>query len=137
MICCSVPIKLDMEPIKTVEVHNAYWFTCEECGRDTYVRPIRSEISRQEAIDYLKKIGQLDKDEDVPDEVGIVFETYPVELECTFCHSTFKAQSVEEAGIGEYLDDDPDTDDTPLDRDWLLDAEQYREEEFDEDNEEF
>ena len=126
-----------MEPIKTVEVHNAYWFACEECGRDNYIRPIRSEISRQEAIEYLKTIGQLDQSEELPDEVGIVFETYPVELVCTFCHSKFKAQSAEDAGIGDYLEEDDENDDYLDGHDWLLDAEQYREEEYDEDEEEF
>lgn len=83
-----------------VELHDAFMFTCDECGRDTFIRAIT--ISQEqidgtgdaEIIDEIATaFGEIIKnfeDEDLIQEGGVTYTARPKIVKCDHCNSEFQ-----------------------------------------------
>lgn len=66
-----------------IELHHAYMFDCNHCGRENYVRPIHRELDLEEAT-TLKDKYNIDQE-----SIGR-FEIVPDYVQCHHCHAKFK-----------------------------------------------
>lgn len=70
----------------SVELHPAYYFDCDSCGREQMVRPIRVAITdemRQDARDIM--------DLDVHEQAAAIALVVPERVTCVHCGSEFQA----------------------------------------------
>lgn len=68
----------------------AYEWTCEECGRDQFVKCEVADIHPDDAEQFAAD-NDLDIDPDELREEGM-FVTYPDEVTCQFCGETFDTE---------------------------------------------
>src|SRR5690349_12222327 len=76
--------RLREAPMPATELHPAWWWTCDDCGRDNFVRAtlLTPEQVRSRADDELSEIDL--------DEEGDWFTT-PNRVTCGHCKATFDA----------------------------------------------
>lgn len=76
-----------------VELHPAHVWTCDECGRDNFVRAIRYEPLEQELPGLLDAAGISREDYDEwtadPDNSGL-FTSIPASVACEWCGAEFE-----------------------------------------------
>jgi hypothetical protein len=76
-----------------VQMNPAYCWTCDECGRDNFVRAVRADISEEESLDKLRKMGQLQPYEELPEGVEGDWITYPDHVKCNHCEAEFDSEN--------------------------------------------
>lgn len=120
-----------MSETNKVRLNPAFFFTCESCGRDTFIRsvPVEDpEISEQVANAFKEILydeGDERRDVDWDGDLSQV----PDKVTCDHCNLTFEVDA-EEYDMDDFLSMFGDTD--PLDDDeWLEDDEDF--DEWDED----
>lgn len=78
--------------MQEVELHQAWLWTCENCGRDNFARSITVEFdSVEEKEEAFRAVYHLDPFEELPeswDQCDCV--TCPERVECDFCEAVFK-----------------------------------------------
>jgi ribosomal protein S27E len=74
----------------TVELHQAYEWTCEKCGRQNFGSSITAELTPEERQEMLHDIGDVD-DDDREYVLNGCFLTSPDEVTCAHCGETFDA----------------------------------------------
>ena len=67
---------------RKVELHRAYFYTCEECGIHQYVHGVTPEFSEDEAKELREEHG-------IPDDQLGGWEQVPDRVICTNCHTEF------------------------------------------------
>ena len=80
---------------QVAELHQAFAWDCEKCGRENFVRSIVANPPPDEYLDSLKAIGVLESWqtlEDLPEGAGVIFQTCPSAVTCAHCGSTFAAK---------------------------------------------
>lgn len=76
----------DEEPERSVELHPADFFTCEDCGRDTFVRRIK--LTREEVNEMMQEI----EDEHIAQGFsGVEWCRSPDIVECDHCRAEFRS----------------------------------------------
>ncbi len=70
--------------MKTVELHPAHCWTCDECGRDNFRVGFAAEPSPEERAEFEEATGQAF----VMDE----WTTAPDEVTCAHCGETFRTE---------------------------------------------
>lgn len=74
-----------------IEMRPAYEWTCENCGRNQFVSCMVAEMTDSERLEQSKLMGLCDEfAESVPEYMSGDFVTYPDEVTCQFCQSTFE-----------------------------------------------
>ena len=73
----------------TVELHPAYFFACDDCGRDSFGHMICADLTREDKVDALRKMGKLESYEDLPDDVDGDLIMYPAIVYCQHCNAEF------------------------------------------------
>jgi rubredoxin len=83
-----------VDPKTTVELHQAYFFICEECGRDVFVRAEAYAIDHETARSIAENVdgGGGDPDEVVLHDIGC--ETIPDEVTCPHCGARFDTEEM-------------------------------------------
>jgi hypothetical protein len=66
--------------VKSVELRNAYEWTCDECGRDSFVRGIVVEITDEDRA-HMPELG---------DDVTGDWFAQPEKVTCPHCGTQFK-----------------------------------------------
>jgi hypothetical protein len=72
--------------VTKVELHSAYCWTCDECGRDNFVRSIVAELSAEDRAEGARQMGC-----DPADIVTGEWATRPDEVTCQHCGTMFEA----------------------------------------------
>lgn len=75
--------------MNTVELRQAWEWTCDECGRDNFARAITAELSKEELEEVKVKMGIFDMN---PGDLV----TQPTEVICRFCGTIFTVEIVDE-----------------------------------------
>ena len=72
------------------ELHLAFFWICEECGRDNFCRSINTSPADmpEDMVQDLRERGMYDPDAGV----GGQFSTRPDTVTCCHCESVFEAQ---------------------------------------------
>lgn len=70
----------------TVELHPAFSWDCDRCGRENFTRGVRVSLSAEE-LEELREEFEID-----PAAVG-EFLGAPDQVECTHCGSQFDAET--------------------------------------------
>lgn len=78
------------DSIKTVELHSAAFFICEECGRDNFVRLTTSPSTREEKEEVIRKMIGIPDDEEVDPELDGEFVRPPDQVTCSHCKTEFQ-----------------------------------------------
>lgn len=89
-----------------IELHKAYYFACEDCGRDNFVRAITLEPEMVKAMaeemgeDDAEEFEEIAKrfhefmaanqDSDLDFSGGISFEMCPKVVACNYCGAEFR-----------------------------------------------
>lgn len=81
-----------------VELHNAWIWTCHECGQDNFERSVTAEMSEEDRRFYAEEL-ELDVSEFLKTE----FVTQPDTVVCSHCEARF---DVEPQQPPEGFDDD-------------------------------
>ena len=66
-----------------VEIHPAWWFACEACGRDSFVRGVIANLSPDEASEAREHY-------DLPEDEAGDFMQVPDSAVCTHCGATME-----------------------------------------------
>lgn len=77
--------------LPVVEIHPAWVFTCEDCGRDTFVR---STVYDAKAVDLDEQFDPEDAEairEHIADGSDGQFLTAPDRVKCSHCGAAFEA----------------------------------------------
>lgn len=83
--------------LPVVEMHPAYEWTCEECGRNSFVSCIVCELTHEDRIDQARHMGLIDEfSETVPDELQGEFVSYPESVTCPHCGAEFRTKHIRE-----------------------------------------
>ena len=67
-----------------IEIHSAYCFDCDECGRENFFRAVNREIENLEVSEETQQL----KDDGW--EVSAMF--LPESVQCVFCKSEFQIE---------------------------------------------
>lgn len=83
----------------TVELHEAWCWTCDDCGRDNFCRSRWITPQPNELDEILAKVGMTREDYDEwlesdPDHGG-KFSTMPEWVKCEHCGAQFAAEHAE------------------------------------------
>jgi hypothetical protein len=62
----------------TVEIHPAWWFTCDACGRDSFFRGVIASMSPEEQFEAREHFG-------APEDEAGAFMQVPDQVVCTHC----------------------------------------------------
>lgn len=89
--------------MKKVELHPAYFYTCESCGVDQWIHGITPEMSDEDRADLAEQIGAD------PGEEG-EWTMAPERVVCTNRRTEFLTDS---RRLGQSIDDDSDGEATP------------------------
>jgi hypothetical protein len=93
--------------MKTIELHDAFLFACDDCGRDNFVRAITVSPESIDDIDEedeeilsemqaaLQKLADNFQDIDLIKDFGVTFTRRPTIVECEFCGSEFHTNDPE------------------------------------------
>jgi len=77
-----------MPKIPTVELHNAFFWICDDCGTDNFVRAIPVSRDKIEA-----DIQELDEhDREILENVEFEWTMAPEEVVCGHCGSKFETE---------------------------------------------
>lgn len=80
-----------MNSARTIELHTAYAFDCDECGHENFVRAVVHEFSPEEKEEMQEEFGESGATGD--------FVSIPSIVRCSHCGCEFKPQgSVDEDG---------------------------------------
>lgn len=82
-----------MNSRKTVELREAFAWTCDECGRDNFETAIHLESldSDKELIDQtLRETLGLNEFEEIPPEYKGEFLAVPVNVSCRYCEEEYE-----------------------------------------------
>jgi hypothetical protein len=76
---------------RTVELHAAFHWICDECGRDNYFVPLRIDLTDQETEDVIRELHELENWEELPDEQEPI-DAYriPEWVTCRECKSRYE-----------------------------------------------
>lgn len=77
-----------MSNLNNVELRLAYEFTCEECGRDTFIRPIA--VGEEEQQELQEEFKELTANFELPDTLKGNYSMIPTEVSCRHCDSKFQ-----------------------------------------------
>jgi hypothetical protein len=78
-----------------VELHQAFAWDCEECGRENFERAVQAEMTPEEAKEFAAKQGVISEDElNDPDFSGC-FLMAPKSVKCKHCGNEFLAEVME------------------------------------------
>lgn len=81
----------------TVEMRPAYQWTCHACGHEQFAEAIIEEMSVEDRLERLKLIGVVDEFADeIPEDVEGDFLSYPEEVVCSLCKTTFETKHYSE-----------------------------------------
>lgn len=79
-------------PKPIVEVHQAWMWDCPDCGTENFERSVTADLTREEAIELAKDIGELDEFSEVPENYSCDFVTAPIEVHCRQCAHIFDVE---------------------------------------------
>lgn len=85
-----------MAKLPFVEVHQAFMWTCDNCGRDNFCRAVRWEGAPEEKEQMLRDIGYLEPGQSLKDlemtpsgKVSADLFSTPIEVTCSACGDRF------------------------------------------------
>lgn len=71
----------------TIELHPAYMWDCDECGRENFARAVYPELSEDEVRELAYDMGVIESaDDDLPP--GMILMA-PNKVQCIFCNAKF------------------------------------------------
>jgi len=82
---------------RIVDLHQAFWWACEDCGRDNFARAIQLEPESVEAVELsLRAVESFREAEDQADSLGAelegAFVMSPSHVKCTHCGAEFSTR---------------------------------------------
>lgn len=81
----------------TVEMRPAYQWTCDECGHEQFEAGIIEEMSMEERLEHLKKLGVVEEfAEEIPEDVEGEFMYFAEEVTCAECGSVYETKHYSE-----------------------------------------
>lgn len=80
----------------TIELHSAWVWDCPECGTENFCRCVRAELTREEAIDMARKLGEIPDGVEPHEDFCCEFLTQPDEVTCRECQNAFDTECVEQ-----------------------------------------
>jgi len=78
--------------MKTVELHQAWEWTCDDCGRLNYCSAVTSELSPEDRQSLLDQIG-MTENESVREYITGEFVLCPEVVTCTHCKAVFESEN--------------------------------------------
>ncbi len=66
----------------SVELHSAFQWDCDDCGRENFCRGIKKELSPEEET-------ELREEFDIPESMLGSLTLVPTKVKCLFCKSEF------------------------------------------------
>jgi transcription elongation factor Elf1 len=78
--------------LRKLEVFPAWVFTCNDCGKDTFVRSVVAEMSQEEREEQLRVEMKLELWEPIPEGTFGEWTTYPTTLKCDHCKAEFESE---------------------------------------------
>jgi len=72
--------------MRTVELHAAFMYDCDECGKENFVRAITPEVEEHERAELFEAMGISDEDDLIPTLV-------PIEVTCIHCGTMFETDT--------------------------------------------
>tara|TARA_Y100000310_G_scaffold326019_1_gene390344 strand:- start:591 stop:884 length:294 start_codon:yes stop_codon:yes gene_type:complete len=94
--------------METIELHQAFFWDCEMCGKENFERAIALEMTRDEKTEIFRDMGELESYEELPPEFDIDLLSAPKKVKCKYCGTIFRA--IEEGAE----DDDTEYDDDAM-----------------------
>ena len=79
-----------IQPNPKAELLPAFFWICDECGQDNFIRPV--EVSHERIKEMLEEAGE-EYDED--DFEGMEFSVQPELVECSHCKTIFETERPE------------------------------------------
>lgn len=73
-----------------VELHTAYEWVCDKCGRTCYCSGAHLDMSDEENEKALREAHGLDDWQEIPEELGGEWITMPKQVTCEHCGETYK-----------------------------------------------
>ena len=84
--------------MERVEMHQAYVWDCNQCGRENFERAIEFDGPQEEKDEMLRQMGAIDEwqsEADLPDGVGIGLQMAPDKVTCKHCQAVFETEREE------------------------------------------
>lgn len=76
-----------------VEMHHAWEWTCDDCGRNNFVSAIVAEFSEDDRLETARRLGVVDEFcTEIPEDLTGDFMTFPTEVKCDHCGSEFESE---------------------------------------------
>jgi DNA-directed RNA polymerase subunit RPC12/RpoP len=66
-----------------IELHDAFYFVCSECGETTFVKAMRIEMSEEDEEQLKEELG-------ISDDQHGCFHSGPTEVTCSKCKAEFQ-----------------------------------------------
>ena len=83
--------------MKQAELHPAYLWNCDSCGRENVFRVPQRNLSQDEIRESLVEAGELEEWEEMPEGeyTGVQVMGIPTQVQCEFCDAEFEALTPE------------------------------------------
>lgn len=78
-----------------VELHEAFWWTCDACGRDSFVRSVMLDMPREDAIELARAVGAVPPDFEFDDDDEPYWKSSPEEVTCDHCGEKYRTEDSE------------------------------------------
>ena len=75
--------------LASVELHQAFVWTCDDCGRDNFERSVVYEPLASEKDEHLRLLHGLGADESIPETLDCDLVTAPDRVACSHCGARF------------------------------------------------
>lgn len=77
-----------------VEMHNAYLWVCDSCGRDNFERAIIAELPEDEQEEMFREFHGMEKYEPLPENwKDFAMMCYPDSVKCGHCGEWFDTEA--------------------------------------------
>lgn len=73
---------------KTVELHMAWSWDCDACGRENFTRGLRPEFTKEDVREIARDLGVKPRDVDLTEFTGA-----PETVRCPHCGATFTTEN--------------------------------------------
>lgn len=80
-----------------VEMRPAYEWTCDECGRNQFESAMLADFSEEDRLETAKQCGLIEGyATEIPDDLTGDFVTYPEQVTCKHCGTTYETKHYSE-----------------------------------------